>query len=266
MILNNAFDVKFGTSSVQKVMLGTQTIWSASGFLISKNNLTSGGLTVGAAALRDMATASRNTIAAAAAGPTALVSTRSYWADWGNDIFDGWGYFYIYDPAVGNYYSIVLENINNANGVIATETFTFNNRVFTIKHGHAVDGIYKMDVSVNDGNLFVFGTDGNMGSDLNTSNSNLTHNYSVNEKQYKLFYNYNRQSDRLAESLYSYFVPYQESLSQEVAKPYTSYSYSTDNLAIYTNPIRYGVTAYFAKQNDVKLWVANDITFTTILS
>ena len=30
----------------------------------------------------------------------------SYWRDWGNDIFDSWGFFYIFDVTTREYYGV----------------------------------------------------------------------------------------------------------------------------------------------------------------
>ena len=267
MILNNADAIKVGVEDAQKAYLGEDLIWTAVSptFLISKNNLTSAGLQVGEIPLRDMASSNRTTFASYLPGNNSFGAERSYWADWGNDIFDGWGFFYLYDPEQGNYRGLVFTDINNEDGYIATETFLFNGRTFTVKHGHAVTGIYKIDVSVNDEKEFVFGTDGNMGSDTQTNNSNLVQGYSIGEENFILHYNFNNQQNIPTESLYSYVVPY-ESEKNKTARSFEKYIYNSDFLAIHSVPVKYGVTFYFAKQNNVKDWVINDLNLTETLS
>lgn len=41
----------------------------------------------------------------------------SYWNDLGNDVFDHWGYFFLYDVDQGKYYFPILSPINQADGV-----------------------------------------------------------------------------------------------------------------------------------------------------
>ena len=269
MIFNEADKLYVGSQEVQKAYLGSELIWSAesqvSGYIRSKNNLTSAGLQVGEIPLRDMNSDTRTTFASYLPGNNSLTAERSYWADWGNDIFDGWGFFYIYDPQQNNYRGIVLSNINNPDGQIATETFSLNGRTFTIKHGHAVTGIYKMDVSVDDSQDFIFGADGNMGSDTRTNNVNLLQGYSIGEENFILHYNFNNQEDRPEESLYSYVVPY-ESGKNKTTVPFSKYIYNSDFFAIHSVPVKHGVTFYFAKQNNVKDWVINDLNLTETLS
>lgn len=269
MILNEADKLYIGSQEVQKAYLGSELIWSAesqtSGYIRSKNNLTSAGLQVGANPLKDMTSDTRTTLATYLPGNNSFTAEHSYWADWGNDIFDGWGFFYIYDPQQDNYKGIPFSDINNPDGQIATETFSFNDRTFTIKHGHAVTGIYKIDVSVNDDEDFVFGTDGNMGSNSETNNVNLLQGYSIQEQNFILHYNFNSQEDKPEESFYSYVVPYEAS-KNKTAVPFQKYLYNSDSLAIHSIPVKHGITFYFAKQNNVKDWIINDLNLTETLS
>jgi hypothetical protein len=82
-------------------------------------------------AVQKMEPTNYTTRAANLPGDTDMISVaRSYWQDWGDDIFDSWGFFYLYDPEFNNYRGIVLNetNFNAADGVISTQTFTFNSR------------------------------------------------------------------------------------------------------------------------------------------
>ena len=259
MIIDDADAIYYGTAAISKVYLGTTQVYPATfNYVISKNNLTTGGFTVGASITKDMDLANRTSNLAYIPGNSNLTSIRNYWSDWGGDIFDTWGFFYIYDVGNNQFLSPQLSPINQADGVISTQNFTINGRTFTIKHGYPVQGIFKMDVSVNDNLPFIFGTDGNMGSNGSTANSNYTHAYTLRSQAMNLYYNYNVQLTTTTEALYSYFVPYEISKNQ-ASMPYISYVYGGDSLAIHSVEVLKGITVYFAKQNDVKNWVVNDL-------
>jgi hypothetical protein len=265
MLLGEAETVYFGDTEAYKLYVGEDLVWSKIEqlYLTSNNYTGSQGLTVGTLVTKNMDSALKTTAAAYVPGPEQLRTTRSYWQDWGNDIFNSWGFFYIYNPATGNYLSPVLQQINQADGIIATETFTLDGRTFVIKHGYSAQGIYKFNITVNDSETFMFGMDGNLGSNGATSNTNLTQSYSKLDQNFTLHYNYNIQASLPTEKFYSYFVPYERDKNLSTA-PYVRFLYSTDNLAIHTNSIKYGINVYIAKQNDVKNWVINDLQLATI--
>lgn len=258
MLIDDAKRIFFGSTELERAYLGSTLVWQKPPLLLkSSNTLTASGFTVGGAVTRDMSSMTKSTPDSRYAGTGTLTSTRSYWEDWRDDVFDQWGFFYIYDPATNTSLSPVLENINQANGIIATEIFTHNSRTFTIKHGYAVEGIYKIDVSVNDKLPFAFGTDGNIGSDLQTINTNLEYGFTKGDSILKLHYNRNAQSGSSTEIFYTYMIPYEANLNQNV-RPFVV-SRVADDLAIYSNPIRYGITMYVSKINDVKEWIVNDL-------
>jgi hypothetical protein len=164
----------------------------------SKNILTDEGYTVGETIEKDMDTAdytaefdpheyqdqlfpnlkpfvSRNIVKQ----PGQTVPQASYWDDWGNDIFDDWGYFFIYNVSSGKYYFPLFQPQNQNDGVITTQKFKFNSSTFTIKHGFPVQGVFKLDISVNNANTpFIFGAYGDMGSDGSEDGSKgMAHSY-----------------------------------------------------------------------------------------
>lgn len=261
MLIDNARRIFLGTTEIFKVYLGALLVWVKPEPLIKSSGLTSSnGFTVGAANMKDMTMTATNytTLAQYVPGPNNLSARRTYWADWGGDIFDGWGFFYIYNPATGNFLSPLLSDINRENGYIATETFNLDGRTFTIRHGYPVTGIYKFDVSVNDEMPFIFGTDGEMGSNGATVNEDRTHSATIDGQSVTIYYNYNVQITNPLEAFYSYWVPYV--VSEGTSKTYTDYTYSTDKLAIHSNEVTKGITVYMAKQNDVRQWVAEDLS------
>lgn len=261
MLIDDARRMFLGTTEIFKAYLGSTKVWEKPTPILKSSGLTSSnGLTVGAVNMKDMTMTSTDytTSAAYLPGNSSLSSRRTYWADWGGDIFDGWGFFYIYNPATGNYRSPLLTDINRENGYIATETFNLDGRTFTIRHGYPVTGIYKFDISVNDLDPFIFGTDGSMGSNGATVNEDRTYSTTIDEENVTLFYNYNVQITNPLEAFYSYWVPYV--VSEGTTKTYTDFIYDTDSLAIYSKPVTRGITVYMAKQNDVKQWVAEDLS------
>ena len=264
MILDDADALYLGTVALSKMYLGTAQVFPVTfSYVVSNNNTTTGGLTVGASVTKDMDNSTYLSSNQYIPGNLDLNSRRNYWSDWGGDIFDAWGFFYIYDVGNSQFLSPLLSTINQADGVISTQTFTINGRIFTIKHGYPVQGIYKFDISVNDNLPFIFGVDGNMGSNGSTSNSNYAYDYTIRSQSLKLYYNYNVQTTIPSEALYSYFIPYEISKNQAV-QPYTSYRYSTDSLAIHSVEVLKGITVYFAKTNDVKQWVVNDLKLSNL--
>lgn len=265
MKIDDATAVYFGDLEASRVYLGSNAVWAKTSNLFLKSNGYTGtqGFSVGTPVIKNMDSATKTTAGAYLPGIEQLRSQRSYWQNWGDDIFNGWGFFYIYNPATDKYLSPVFQQINQADGVIATETFTLDGRTFTIKHGYAAQGIYKFDVSVNDSNDFVFGMDGNLGSNGATSNSNLSHNYTKLNEGFTLHYNYNVQTTVPTEDFFTYFVPYEQSKNKST-RPYLRYIYSSDNLALHTVALKHGTTVYVSKQNDVRDWVVNDIQLTTL--
>lgn len=265
MILNEADAAFYGDIEARKIYLGSTPIWSKilPFYLLSNNYTGTQGLTVGTSVTKDMDNAIKTTAAAYVPGPEQIRTRRSYWQSWGNDIFNGWGFFYVYNPLTGNYLSPVFSQINQADGVIATQNFSLDGRVFTFKHGYTAQGIYKINVTVDDNSPFVFGMDGNLGSNGSTSNMNLTQEYTKGEESLTLHYNYNIQASVPTENFYTYFAPY-EIDKNKATRPYLRFIYSTDNLAMYTTELRQGLNVYFAKQNDVKNWVINDLQISSI--
>ena len=228
--------------------------------LLRSQNITgAAGYTVGAGTSKDMSIGT-HTIQAYPYSPLASPTNidTSVWSDWGSDIFDTWGMWYIYNSVNGAVEGIQFQNRNGADGVIYEETHIKHNKTFLIKHGYTTSGIYKIDISCSDPEFqFQVGMYGNMGSDSSTVLTGGTYNVSWGT----LSYAYNYQSGSATERFYTYMIPYEPSTN---ASNFLTYNRNgNDNLAIYANiPLRRGVTIYHAKQNDVYQWVANDIVST----
>lgn len=241
---------------------------SSISYITSKNLTGSQGLTVGAAITKDMTTGN---VPAAIIGDYTYPGTLSppttsvqYWADWAGDIFDNWGFFYLYNPSTNAYYNPVLTPINQADGTITAQTASAFGRTFTITHGYVAQGIFKYTISVNDNDDFVFGAFGDMGSDTATTNTNISSSYTLDGQPFNLYYN--RNSDPgVTERFYTYIIPYEADKNKNTI-PYTKRnagpgvnSGALEVYSFYTVNVKRGVNVYFSKTNDVKDWVINDL-------
>jgi hypothetical protein len=258
MLISDATAIYLGDTPVYKAYLGEDLVWGVE-YLTSQNNTTSGGFTTGTVVDKTTATASVTTSSAYLPGTNNFSANRKYWTDWGNDIFDGWGLFYLYDPAQNNYVATNFSNMEQADGVISTDQFIFNGNTYSVDYGYPVQGIFKIDISVDNKDAeFAFGFDGNLGSNGSTVNSNLSQDYTLGGKNFKLHYNYNYQGTNPSENFYTYFVPYEQS-KNKATRPFTRYVYSTDSLSIHSASVKVGLTIYIAKQANVKDWIINDL-------
>lgn len=184
--------------------------------------------------------------------------TASYWSDLGNDVFDDWGYFYLYDPSLGQYYFPLIQPQNQDDGVLTTQTFYAFGRTFMIIHGWAAQGIFKFDITVADSQPFRFGAYGNMGFDSYGLTEDLTYPNSIGGGSQTLYYHHTEDINNLPEEqLYSYFVP--KNLSENNSKTYDAYYIDDDNMSIVSKEVTSGLIVYFAKGMDTKDWVTYDI-------
>lgn len=179
----------------------------------------------------------------------------SYWDDLGNDVFDDWGYFYLYDPTLGKYYFPLISPQNQDDGSLTTQTFITFGRTFTIRHGWAVQGIFKFDISVADNLPFRFGAYGNMGSDGDQETQDLSH--PVSGTNFTLWYRRDAEEGDTNEQLYSYFIP--KKISENSSQTYEVNYDDDDYMSLRSKEVTRGLLIYFAKSNDVKDWVINDL-------
>ncbi len=187
--------------------------------------------------------------------------TACCWDDWGNDVFDDWGYFYLYDVESGKYYFPLFSPMNTANGILTTQTFSVFGSIFTITHGYPVQGIFKFAISVNNSKPFKFGMYGNMGSDGDEIISHLRHLYVKGDTTIPLHYVKQQEDGDSVELVYTYFVP--RKVSQNGLRTYNLYQESgNDENSLMSKEVTNGLTVYFSKTNDVKNWVVNDLEMT----
>jgi hypothetical protein len=184
-------------------------------------------------------------------------TSASYWEDWGDDIFDDWGYFYLYDPGSQSYMFLTLDQTNLADGVMATQQVSAFERSFTIVHGYCAQGVYRFEITcTSDSNPFRFGAYGDMGSDGSTINTNVTSTITVGGTPYTMTYNRNVEEGDLIERFFAYFVPFNP--NEFANKTYTE-NVDGDQLYYYSNAVTNGLTVYFSKRNDVVALVEQDL-------
>ena len=257
---NLLFNQNFTGGTDAKNWLNTNGYWTSyAEFIVSADRTTTGGYTVGGLIEKDMQIGNFNYTSLGTPNNTSFSLTSSYWSDWGEDIFDAWGYFYLYDPIANNYLGLQFNNVNQPDGVFDTQVFNFNGRTFTITQGYPVQGIFKFEIRVADDLPFRFGEAGNMGSDGSTVNTDQSYNYTLDGINLTLWYNENYQSNVLSERLYSYYIPF--NVSQNATKTYVDYLQGSDNLYLYSVECNNGLTVYHSKENDVKQWVVYDLKF-----
>lgn len=236
----------------------------AGNYLRSKELTGTQGYTVGLSPTKDMNVTSGRTIPSGynpSGSSLTPTGSRYYWNDLGGDIFDGWGDFYIYNPANGAASYIVFTTRNGGDGTIYTETQTHHSKTFTIKHGWVTTGIFKLDVACQDGAFeFSVGCYGNMGSDGSTANID----YSYSATWGLLRYNRNYQTNNTNESWYTYVIfrdpNFNDNTVQDSVGWFTSI-YGSDNYACWTGTIKYGMIFYWSKgpTNLSSGWIQNDI-------
>jgi len=246
--------------------------------LYSKNNTTSGGFQVGEEIDKDMRNRNytnefdpqdypdyfpemapfidENIVVGDKEEEDRLVASQ--WRDWGSDVFDDWGYFYLYDVEQGKYYFPLISPQNQDDGQIYTQTCNAFGRTFTIIHGYPVQGIFKFDISVNDDKPFKFGAYGNMGSDEDEVNTLLTYPYSIGSTNLILYYVKQEENGDDEEIIYTYCIP--KNVSENNSQTYNLYQESgEDDNSWMSNIVTNGLIVYFSKTNDVKEWVVNDL-------
>ena len=186
----------------------------------------------------------------------------SYWNNWDSDIFDNWGYFYLYDIESGKYYFPLISPQNEDDGLLFLQTFNAFGRTFTINQGYPVQGIFKFDISVNDNKPFKFGAYGNMGSDGDEVNTNLTYSYTKGSNNLTLYYVKQQEDDDTNEIIYSYFVP--KKVSENNNQTYNLYQESgNDDNSLMSKEVTNGLIVYFSQTNDVKEWIVNDLAISS---
>ena len=233
---------------------------------------------------KDMATYSGTAIPngySPKAGATLTPSGTAYvWSDWGNDVMDNWGHWYIYDPASGAAShiqfgdAIGLAFVNGLDGVVYTDHQFHQGKMFTIKHGWVVNAIFKLDVECDDPTFsFSIGMYGNMGSDATTFNEDAQHTTSSGTLSYN-FNGNNSSSTYSDESLFTHFIPKQRSFNDAITLSgnnfttnlNTNINSDASQFGIWSDSLQVGATMYFVAgdiggvEKNRADWVAYDIS------
>lgn len=257
---NGLFNQNFTGGTEAKQWLTDNGYWTSySEFIVSAGKTTTGGYTVGGVIDKDMDVSSWNYVSQGTPNNTSFNLTASYWDDWGEDVFDIWGFFYLFDPSSNTYLGLQFNTVNQPDGVFNTQVFNLNGRIFTIIQGYPVQGIFKFEIRAADNLPFRFGEAGNMGSDGSTANVDLSYNYTLDGTNLTLWYNENYQDNVPSERFYSYYIPF--NVDENSSKTYVDYLDGTDNLYLYSVECTNGITIYHSKENDVKQWVVYDLEF-----
>jgi len=223
---------------------------------------------------KDMAGAGAGTVPAngnPSGSQLAPSGTRYEWNDWGDDFFDKWGNFYIYNPGNSTASYIGFATLNGADGEVYTETQTHHNKTFTIKHGWVTQGIFKLDVQCTDDTFqFCIGAYGNMGSDTTTLQVDKQHSATWGNLNYLC-----TSEGNTREFFYMHIVPKLVSFNDGITINSSNFTAklitkaigsSGDDLVVWTDALTLGATMYFVKGSNNTTaaaydWVANDIGF-----
>lgn len=231
----------------------------------SSEKIDAGGFTIGQSVSKDMNYSSLTFQSYQNPGPSAVTISGSYWSDWANNVYDNWGYFYLYSPNNGVYTQFRLNQINLADGVVASQTVSGNGRTFTITHGYPVRGIYRFSIEVDDNDAFIFGMGGYMGNNGYRRYSSTYNNISVNGVTKRLYfvdsYDYRYATN---ERQRIYFCPYVGS-EWEGGQTFSSWSSNSSHF-VYSKPVKRGLTVYIAKQYHVYQWIQYDLENTSTQS
>ena len=215
-------------------------------------------------------------------------SNGSYWNDFSSyNNCNRCGYFKIWHPnpsSVGSVTSPSGTNVrlsfsqrNKANGVMSTETFTLDGVTYTVTHGWAVQGIYRIDID---------SSDPDKEFKVSTYNQNQ-YNYNHYQKHKTrstdwgtIRYYHNDSGYSASHDMYFYFIPKSPEVSQRVNGEYTkssnnfTYNSSQDNTSnphyetwrqgsyyhnTTTTLYKKGAIIYYAARYDVTDWVEADL-------
>lgn len=240
----------------------------------SSMNSGSAGLTVGASVTHDLN--STTTILDSAHGPfdNGVALSNAYrFTDWGGDIFDGWGYWWVQPETSDIPIAVPLPNTTATDATNYTKRVwqgTLGGTLFEITYGYGAQGIYRIQIVAGDFSSSVYngtnvkfrcGTKGNLGSDTATVTNayydKMSYNGTVAER-IPIYYDQWKQSGSSTEIHYHYVVPF--NCSDSHYRPYAT-GRQGDNIYMYTDWLTHGVTLYLSKTNNVINWVENDLNF-----
>lgn len=249
LIIRTGLDTEFNGSDVYA---------PAADYLTSGGTIPS-GTTVGASNNKDMSFHNISMGQVYSPFTSNLTLNGAYkWTDWGSDIFDNWGNFWICpNTNISQCVSLSFgSNQNGPDGTMYTNTQSVTGLgTINMRHGYVAQGIFRLEVTSTSSTPFRVGMFGNMGSD----NSTLHYPYlSTNTTWGNLRYLKNQQQGSSSEIFYLYHVP-KNKTDNDAGIQYTAGKSGNDYIFLYSNALTSGHTFYFAKTNDVMNWVKADI-------
>ena len=222
---------------------------------------------------RDATTYTRSFTSADWPGSSTLSVTGLGWSDWGGDIFDGWGSFYLWDGVATNPTAIAppagvsswATEMNAAaeNGYYTFET-THNGNTFETTYAWRDSGTIMFQViCTSDRNLnFYVGGGGNMGSDSTTVTNLLSYSASISGVGPRTIqYIENFQSSNTIERFYIHGFPVNDVGTTWALNYHLT---GSDNMFFWTGAWK-GATLYFSKYQDPIAATSGDIAAGVIL-
>ena len=222
---------------------------------------------------RDATTYTRSFTSADWPGSSTLSVTGLGWSDWGGDIFDGWGSFYLWDGVATNPTAIAppagvsswATEMNAAaeNGYYTFET-THNGNTFETTYAWRDSGTIMFQViCTSDRNLnFYVGGGGNMGSDSTTVTNLLSYSASISGVGPRTIqYIENFQSSNTIERFYIHGFPVNDVGTTWALNYHLT---GSDNMFFWTGAWK-GATLYFSKYQDPIAAISGDIAAGVIL-
>lgn len=190
------------------------------------------------------------------------------WNDWGHDVFDGWGHWWVGSQTNSNLHSFIPFNtLNGPDGTVYTETgITLAGETFAYKHGWVGQGVFKLDLTCTSSTNFQFivGHYGDMGSDGNHSTGvNASPNTLPGSTNRNLYWFTTSQSGSGTEVFSVYCIPKviaQNTGSWNASRFYYGMQGSPqDDLHLWVDSITHGITFYYAKSTNFLSQVQSDI-------
>ncbi len=177
---------------------------------------------------------------------------------------NGWRDFLIYDDRY-NIIPSMFSLKNKEDDLLTTETFSKHDRTYTVIRGLVAQGIFKIDISVEDSLPFRFMTYGNLGCDRKTKSDTiyeyLSSIYSISDSNRTLYYNRIWDVNNTPKKqLYIYVIP--KTPSENNSCPFNIGYRDDDDIYIATKQFTKGVTIYFSETNNIDKWIIHELQST----
>jgi len=197
-----------------------------------------------------------------------LTSSAYRFNDWGNDIWDNWGFFHLWITG-GHYFALDLSGGNLGDGAFTARNikyiYTTPNPEFYIKFGHPVANGWMLHIRCKQPSLvWRLCMGGNMGSDGNTYTRNGYTTITMNSGGTRNIWNRensDNSSYNSAEQVRWWIIPMRGNETIDSSSSHY-YGVSGDNHYISSPRISGGLTLYMSKGNSIlpsSQWVGYDL-------